>query len=1833
MIAYPTMEELFGSLDYCTCEHCRSVLSPAAYLVDLLQFINLKKYNSQCHEIPTSYEKENPIDVLLNRRPDIEHIELSCENTNTALPYIDLVNEILEFYVANNTLTGFEGYNIEDITSEELLANPQFVTDRAYTILKDQIYPFDLPFNQRLESLRLFYNYSGVKLYEAMEKLRVNDEFEAAGVWWDVQNTTNKKNIVPNVNVQTPFNQLSDVEKSTIRNYFGTIAAADKRPYAWQEIYNEFLDISPEEYTVLTDSKTKKIPAYFGEDENISFDNKVFNAKTFSRRTGITYDELIELVKTQFINPNSYLITKLQKLGISFTDIKEFEEGKITADKFNKKIPSDLVISMYGGDVKKWVKDNYDKIMHLILLVVPRVENADCGFDKSELRYSLPYDANNTLNNTLKEMDYWRLLRFIRLWKKLGWTIEQTDKAITALYKTGFKPTDTDDDNTKKQKLDDGFKDLLVKIAHVKKIKEKLNLQKKNSLVDLLTLWSDIDTTGNNSLYAKLFLNSTILKIDPVFAENGYGQYLQDPNEKITGHLTALQAAFNVTAQELSLILKDANFDNTSILSLENVSKVYRYSFLARALKLSIWEFLKLKTMSGIDPFHELEDVHPSTLEFIELAQLVKKSDFKIATLDYLFQHEDMTGKASPSRDSILSLAKMLRDGLVRIEQEQTVGNDPTGDLAKSKMALVYESAVVDKFFGLIKGTSYSVDYSHSQADLELELKNISDKISYDDFQKRLTYKGIMSDELKNKFSTATSATDPFKAAIKKLYDLAQIDFKDYFGKYPDLKKLYNNYVSSTKPENKKMSDILDDFLPSLKNKLKHLLIKQTLGSSQNIDLAILGELLENQDVLQSVDDNSKPAIEDCLKLESGGISAQYFFADDTTANTPDHEEIITGINFNNVDQKLPVNTNNAGAKISAIWKFYLEVPVSGNYNYYIETDATAVKFSIDEISIKVDQGNDIWKNHDSVELKAGILYKVELEIDKVKDKAILKWESKGIARESMPVKYLYPYKQVENFSHTYVRFSKAISMFEKLGLHKNEIIFFSKTTSFQINGKSFLDTVPVTAKPANNDVVSLFSILLDLLYYVDLKTSLNIKDETLVDIFNDPNVKDENNESKLIQVTGWDEPSLGNILNHFQMTRTDLSDLIKFRRVYDALQIIQKFGVSSTSLLTWTTNQPAVTTVRDMKNTLRAKYDESVWLGTLQSINDQLRSQQRDALVSYVLYEMQKKLFTWDDVTTTSTNNIPTRLKDFLKQSLDATWVDTASIQKSTDGKIITISGGTNSIKIELDKAPASATKAVLTMDNTIRGLVLSSENNELNIYKATKNIDTPDKLFEYFLIDVENDPCTKTSRVKQAISSVQLFIQRCLMNLEQDLGQEVSPGSIKADQWEWMKRYRVWEANRKIFLYPENWLEPELRDNKSPFFKDLEGELLQADITDDLAENALLNYLEKLDNVSKLEICGMYPQKSDLLHVFGRTTGASRKYYYRRFEYGYWTPWEKVDLDIEDTPILPVVWNNRLFLFWLNIVRKGSSSKPLDESTTPSQLSTKQLNEAAKESIEINLSWSEYYNNKWQPRKTSDFNDPIKLDDNTPGVFKRETLSISSHIDKSGLLIYVTSEHFKLFNKHSAPLREKTIVDWSMTNTSYQTRSFNDDGNKLNIVYYKGGFDSSLLDFKHEVLTKKNLGPYDFVTNDTQFASPYEAPFFCQNRRHVFFVKPEQSLTPVTEHEYVGVDMPPGVIEEPQILPVWVKPIVEEVVLGPHGPSVEENIRVNKIGNGPLDSGTIDFLDKSVTTDKVLLDNKSITFGDAKIGPMGSQHAQLVYNNRIGKSSFEKANGGGFK
>ena len=437
------------------------------------------------------------------------------------------------------------------------------------------------------------------------------------------------------------------------------------------------------------------------------------------------------------------------------------------------------------------------------------------------------------------------------------------------------------------------------------------------------------------------------------------------------------------------------------------------------------------------------------------------------------------------------------------------------------------------------------------------------------------------------------------------------------------------------------------------------------------------------------------------------------------------------------------------------------------------------------------------------------------------------------------------------------------------------------------------------------------------------------------------PGAKEGDIDIPLVTFTALDDYGVNTSVAQY-----DLAHLANFHRAYDAYALVKKLGVPASVLIRTATNEPDAASVRDLQAALRARYDAADWRDIVRTINDEMRSLQRDALVAYILHQMRSN--------------------------------------------------------------PDSV------------------------------HIDTADKLFEYFLMDVQMDPCMQTSRIRHALSSVQLFIERCLMNLEP----HVSPTAIEAKQWAWMKRYRVWEANRKVYLFPENWLIPELRDDKSPFFREIESELLQSDITEDRAATALLNYLSKLEEVAKLEPCGIYhipdPAKptGGIDHVVARTAGANRKYYYRRYEYGYWTPWEQIKLDIEDNPVIPVVWNDRLFLFWLRILKEGPDTvqKPFSAEGSLNSLTASNIKtDPPKVTVKAMLCWSEYYNGKWQPTRTSDIAHPLNLPETKLGDFDRSNLKLSVLFwpegvqPKVALRIIVSTESgyysFFLHNAYSMP------------------------------------------------------------------------------------------------------------------------------------------------------------------------------------------------------------------
>lgn len=114
----PSYQDLFGELDFKTSDDARSVYSPAAYLADLLQLLDDRF--------------EDP--ALEQRRDDIKEILLNADNTFTLVPYLDIVNEVLERKIGGD----------------------------VYAKLTDKTYPFNLPFNLDHEGVKKCLTYLGI---------------------------------------------------------------------------------------------------------------------------------------------------------------------------------------------------------------------------------------------------------------------------------------------------------------------------------------------------------------------------------------------------------------------------------------------------------------------------------------------------------------------------------------------------------------------------------------------------------------------------------------------------------------------------------------------------------------------------------------------------------------------------------------------------------------------------------------------------------------------------------------------------------------------------------------------------------------------------------------------------------------------------------------------------------------------------------------------------------------------------------------------------------------------------------------------------------------------------------------------------------------------------------------------------------------------------------------------------------------------------------------------------------------------------------------------------------------------------------------------------------------------------------------------------------------------------------------------------------------------------------------------------------------------------------------------------------------------------------------
>lgn len=389
------LEKLFGSLDYCECSDCTSVTSPASYFVELLQFLRNNNLNPKSPWSKwTGIEdfRYSPLDYLFRRRPDLACLELTCANTNTVLPYIDLANEVMESFIvhqqkfASSTTQPKQAWidifnaseNADGLggSSEELLATPQNVNMQAYLALQQSVYPAaKLPYNQPIDAIRQFLIFLGTSRAEVLRVFQAKyilPTTTSPDTWTDVTCPPKQVKLPPPCPPEQADEVCSDSSSDDGNDDYvdevdgdpdgygdedeegddqmagygtsGPISAEDQarllkihQEALSRAVAAEELGITQEEYIILTKQAfwrkahfdirhgeevllatyrkrigVKKDWEYWGLDYTSAADmldttkekGLTFVKKQFLPRTGILYSDLVEVLRTNFINPN-----------------------------------------------------------------------------------------------------------------------------------------------------------------------------------------------------------------------------------------------------------------------------------------------------------------------------------------------------------------------------------------------------------------------------------------------------------------------------------------------------------------------------------------------------------------------------------------------------------------------------------------------------------------------------------------------------------------------------------------------------------------------------------------------------------------------------------------------------------------------------------------------------------------------------------------------------------------------------------------------------------------------------------------------------------------------------------------------------------------------------------------------------------------------------------------------------------------------------------------------------------------------------------------------------------------------------------------------------------------------------------------------------------------------------------------------------------------------------------------------------------------------------------------------------------------------------------------
>jgi hypothetical protein len=1783
----PTMESLFGSMDYCECQDCQSVLSPAAYLVDLLQYVDIDAQiwantqalwklthggNAYPHTFasgPQVGQAMKPYDVLVQRRPDLPHLALTCENTHTALPYIDVVNEILEYHAAHGQLAVAAARDTGDTNTTDLLAEPQNVIAAAYDALRQATYPLALPFDRSLEMVRQFCSHADAPLHEVLQALRRQDDLWVNGGVGRAEIFVESLGLSPaeaalftrgapllndawhdlfgwlalRADIQSPINapeasvSLADADVSGLApgiscGYFDVSANADAVEA------NKLTAIgAPGSGGV---GRTKLIFANAWNAPPVSGDLLVLHApamlrsaKALARRLNLSYREITQVVMSGFVNPGLSKLTVLYRARLSVGDAYRYKvdsaaltPAPAAPTAAQQKKLDDIAafeqrLTNFAAEAGSTLATLTAKVLAIDFskILVLADPDAGCSFDLTTLQHA---DGSS-----VAPIELVRINLFVRLWRRMGWSIEESDRALQVLVPKNA-PFDHQDANLQKKPLASA----LVHLAHLKALDERLKLG-ANGRLKLLTFWSDIATTGSKPLYAQLFLGRGAAKAPAAF-ENALGEYLTALNVPLVDHMVALQGSMGLTATDIEQVLRDAGLQlraggaagapPQAMLTLLNVSLLYRHALLAKALKLGMTELLTLRKLSGLDPFKPLHadplatlaDDHPfsQTVAFVDLVDLLRPAGLKIGDVDALIRHRlDNTKLLRDDDGELLVLLKRLADGVQAIRAEHAVPADP-GDISEevllSKLGLVLAPEVANSFMSMLNGNvSYLAMDTPGAGENPLVLSSLAGaegivETRHDAVRNAqyLRFRGVLLDAQKTALVNRYPLPAPGVVHVPsplftRLLQQVQQQSRDFFNQH--LRKSapgavpasgfladadFETLFAPLPAADAKAADVqlkarrarlVQAFLPYLQQRLVRQFVVQTMAARTGADAAAVESLLTDKAVLNT----ASPLLDPLAALASQGLTVRYFAANGQLLGSQPTKQADTAA----------VPAAPAGTTVLMI-QGSLEVPTSGAWRFYVELDkanATAeLRFPhrTDAALLAETAAADGAVLQQFIELKAGVSYRFELRLGMLGGgQARLLVQGESLPKGALSRLTLRAADDLRGAAHAAALLDKTLMLMRTLGLDEVELRHVS-THAADFGNLNF-STWPTNkvgdGAAETTAAVQRLAGLRRLLELSWLKRDLSLSGNDLVAVFEanalgtaDKLIREV--YPRLVRLTGRSEAIVQATAETLWAAPSFAADPA-VRRLWEALRLGDRFGVAVATLASCAELlKPGVAEsrraeiARDLKDAVKARAGELNWPPVAQPIYDRLRQRQRDALVAHALQKL---------------------------------------------------------------------------------------------------GYERLEQLYEHFLIDPGMEPVVQTSRVRLAIASVQLFAQRCFLNLEP----KVHPSVLDAKRWEWSRRNPVWAGNRKLWLFPENVLEPEFRDDKSPLFEALEGALLQGDVSNDLVEDAFLAYVRQLDKIARLDIVAMHLEdhvdaSQRVLHVFGRTYGQPYEYFYRRCRNGSWTTWEPVTVSIQGDHLAPVVWRERLFLFWVTFLEKADPGASMDATTSGATIAGATLGNlmtglshlSSNKVVELQLHWAQYQSGVWTTAESGGFA-PV-IGKTQPASFQPSEAFI--HVSKEftdgvegGVFVHLSGfdNAFYLAGRNAAPEQgarepppQHVIVSASEVSA---TRHVGAAGDALEVQYTKQmSTDSTKADDvptekilwlvpANTVLTCNNALAALGISSDAAKAAsdPVAAkaalesgltelaalmqPFFYQDNRHTFFVQPEVRETLVEDVE----------------------------------------------------------------------------------------------------------------